>query len=89
MTMERFQTEIVEPMVEKFRKEGRLPAEQDPYLATVDRLEQEIVSIDSATGWTSIAISLKRIADVLELTNAYGERGFEAVAGTLSRLNLK
>jgi hypothetical protein len=36
------------------------------YLATIDRLEPEIAPIDSAAGWASIAVSLKRIADSLE-----------------------
>lgn len=37
----------------------------------------------------SQAISLKRIADALEKTNEYGEIGFEAIAGTLKRMNWK
>lgn len=37
------------------------------YLNTVARLEPEITPIDTAAGWASIAISLKRIADTLDL----------------------
>lgn len=40
--------------------------EYDGYIATVDRLEPKIYPIDSAAGWSSIAISLKRIADYLD-----------------------
>ncbi len=59
--------------------------EADRYLKTVDRLEPNIYPIDAAAYYASVAISLKRIADVLEKTNGYGEMGFEAVAGTLER----
>jgi methanogenic corrinoid protein MtbC1 len=38
----------------------------DTYLATVKRLEPDINILDSDATLTSIAISLKRIADVLE-----------------------
>ena len=36
------------------------------YLDTVNRLEPEIAMIDTGAGLASIAISLKRIADILE-----------------------
>lgn len=36
----------------------------------------------------SIAISLKRIADALELSNDWGEVGVQDIAGALSRASL-
>jgi hypothetical protein len=41
-------------------------AEPDSYKETIDRMEPDICFIDTAAGWASIAISLKRIADSLE-----------------------
>lgn len=38
----------------------------DAYIATVDRLEPDIAPIDAAAFYASAAVSLKRIADVLE-----------------------
>ena len=38
----------------------------DAYLATVDRLEPNITPIDVTGAAASIAISLKRIADILQ-----------------------
>lgn len=38
----------------------------DAYLKTVERLEPEITPIDTPAALASIAISLKRIADLLE-----------------------
>jgi hypothetical protein len=38
----------------------------DAYMATVDRLEPDIAPVDAAAFYASAAISLKRIADVLE-----------------------
>jgi len=38
------------------------------YLKTVDRLEPDIHPIDPPAGWASIAVSLKRIADAMEVT---------------------
>lgn len=38
----------------------------DEYLKTVDRLEPEISPVDTTAALTSIAISLKRIADMIE-----------------------
>jgi hypothetical protein len=40
----------------------------DGYLATIARLEPDIHMIDAAAFYASAAISLKRIADVLEMT---------------------
>lgn len=37
------------------------------YQDTIKRLEPDIHMIDAGAGWASIAISLKRIADSLEL----------------------
>jgi len=37
----------------------------DAYLDTVKRMEPDITFVDSAAGWASIAISLKRIADAM------------------------
>lgn len=42
----------------------------DVYLGTVERLEPSIHPIDEGGGWASVAISLKRIADSLELLSA-------------------
>lgn len=42
----------------------------DAYLATIDRLEPDIAMIDHGAGIVSIAISLKRIADALEMSAA-------------------
>lgn len=39
------------------------------YLKTVDRLEPSIHPIDATSGWASIAISLRRIADAMEVTD--------------------
>lgn len=36
------------------------------YQNTVERMEHDIGFIDASAGWASIAISLKRIADVLQ-----------------------
>jgi hypothetical protein len=41
-------------------------AEPDAYRETLERMEPDISFIDTAAGWASIAISLKRIADSLE-----------------------
>jgi hypothetical protein len=48
-----------------------MPDEQDTsaYLKTVDRLEPDMAVIDSDAALTSIAISLKRIAHILESRN--------------------
>lgn len=38
---------------------------RDFYLETVDRMEPDISWIDTAAGWASCSVSLKRIADAL------------------------
>lgn len=38
----------------------------DAYLNTIGRLEPDITPIDADAAWASIAISLKRLADVQE-----------------------
>lgn len=43
--------------------------ENDGYLQTIDRLEPNIYTIDAGAGWASAAISLKRIADELNVAN--------------------
>lgn len=43
-----------------------MPNASDEYLETVHRLEPDIHPVDRDGSLTSIAISLKRIADVLE-----------------------
>lgn len=43
----------------------------DAYLATVERLEKEIAVVDELASLTSIAISLKRIADTLDQMYTY------------------
>lgn len=43
----------------------------DKYLATVNRLEPDIHPIDAGAGWASVAISLKRLADIA--TEAHSE----------------
>lgn len=57
----------------------------DAYLGTVERLEPEIAMVDRDAALTSIAISLRRIADALDSPNAYGEVGSAAVAGAILR----
>lgn len=44
---------------------------QDEYMHTINRLEPEIHSIDPGAFYASAAISLKRIADALEASNAF------------------
>lgn len=39
---------------------------QSAYLKTVERLEPEIAMVDRDAALTSIAISLKRLADIME-----------------------
>ena len=43
---------------------------------TKARLESDMIPLTQEESLTSIAISLKRIADVLDETNDYGEKGF-------------
>lgn len=57
----------------------------DAYLETVERIEPDIAMMDRDATLTSIAISLKRIADVLNETNEYGEKGIAAIAGSIYR----
>lgn len=45
------------------------------YERTVARLEPDIAMIDAGAGWASIAISLKRIADILEKWHRSGLPG--------------
>ena len=47
----------------------------DIYLKTLDRMEIDITVVDRDSTLTSIAISLKRIADALNTPNDYGEVG--------------
>lgn len=42
---------------------------RDYYHETLARMEPEISAIDASTGYASIAISLKRIADAMEASN--------------------
>ena len=56
----------------------------DAYLETVARLETDIAPVDMQAALTSIAISLKRIADVMEATNDWGEQGFGMIARSLT-----
>lgn len=63
--------------------ENYLDKPSDPYLSTVDRLEPNLAMIDTGGGLASIAISLKRIADSLEMTKDDG------VGITLPQLLLK
>ena len=51
-----------------------LDTSKDPWL------EKFSVDVPEMTSLTSIAISLKRIADALEQTNDYGETGWKALA---------
>lgn len=57
----------------------------DAYLDTVSRLEPDIVCVDQAAALTSIAISLKRIADALSEKNEYGEGPAAAIGGSIKR----
>jgi len=52
----------------------------DVYLETVKRLEPDIAMIDAGAGFASIAISLKRIADVLERREFANVRGEDLAA---------
>jgi len=60
------------------------------YLKTVDRLEPSIHPIDPTSGWASIAVSLKRIADAMQATSdpapvanrPAGEATIETTGGT-------
>ena len=56
----------------------------EAYLKTVDRLEPEVTPVDKAGALASIAISLKRIADVMESTNAWGEQGYALIARAIT-----
>lgn len=47
----------------------------DAYLDTVKRLEPDIAMIDLGAGLASMAISLKRIADLLEILELRGSIG--------------
>lgn len=44
--------------------------ERNYYLETLARMEQDIAMVDTGAALASIAISLKRIADVAEKLNA-------------------
>lgn len=48
---------------------------KDAYLATLERMEPDITAVDQAPSLASIAISLKRIADAINMPNDYGEVG--------------
>jgi len=56
------------------------PSLETVYQRTVERLELDITAVDADATLVSIAISLKRIADVVEGTNAWGEQGFALIA---------
>ena len=43
-----------------------MSTEDDPYLATLSRIESDLAMIDTGTGWASVSISLRRIADALD-----------------------
>lgn len=47
----------------------RMQRDGGAYLETLDRMEPDIHMIDAGAGWASIAISLKRIADELNVAN--------------------
>lgn len=58
----------------------------DAYVATIARFEPDIAMTDSGASLTSIAISLKRIADALTAPcNEYGEALPEAIANGIKR----
>lgn len=57
----------------------------DAYLATIARFEPDIAMTDQDASLTSIAISLRRIADALNSPNEYGEVGSAALAGSILR----
>lgn len=49
----------------------------DAYLDTVSRLEPDIAPIDASATYASVAISLKRIADVIELLGKLAKEAAE------------
>lgn len=57
----------------------------DAYLHTVSQLEPDIHPVDQDAALTSIAVSLRRIADAMQSPNEYGEVGSAALAGAISR----
>jgi predicted glycosyltransferase len=57
----------------------------DAYLATVERFEPDIAMTDSGAYGTSIAVSLKRIADYLETTNMHLSNISELLLRTIQR----
>ena len=52
----------------------------ESYLNTIARFEPDLAMTDQDASLTSIAISLKRIADALNTPNEYGEVGSAALA---------
>ena len=54
-------------------------AERNYYQETIDRIEPDIAMIDVGAGWASIAISLRRIADVLQAKHGQGTSMLTAV----------
>ena len=61
-----------------------MPSIDEGYLGTVERLEPAITPLDVSGSLASIAISLKRIADVMETTNAWGEQGSALIARAIT-----
>ena len=53
---------------------------EDVYGGVVERLEPDLTGVDKDPVFASIAISLKRIADVLETKNDWGEQGADILA---------
>jgi hypothetical protein len=48
----------------------------DAYLKTLDRMEKDIAAVDLTAAAASISISLKRIADALEMIELKNLNGF-------------
>lgn len=49
------------------------------YLATLARMEPDIAMVDRDAALASIAISLKRIADIMAEPDTHGETGMKAL----------
>lgn len=55
--------------IDRKRRMEKAVRDGNVYLQTIDRLEPDIHMIDTGAGWASAAISLKRIADELNVAN--------------------
>lgn len=58
-------------------------SQKDEYLKTVERIEPDVVPIDTDGALASIAISLKRIADTLDGSALIADRIHDAIYNAL------